>query len=62
MDTIDYQIVEFLAKDSRLAYAQIAAQIGKSTATVHQRVRRMREHQLKKRSVFRHLSVSRAFL
>ncbi len=43
MDTIDYQIVEFLAKDSRLAYAQIAAQIGKSTATVHQRVRRMRE-------------------
>jgi Lrp/AsnC family leucine-responsive transcriptional regulator len=43
MDAIDCQIVEFLAKDGRIPYAQIAARIGKSTATVHQRVRRLRE-------------------
>lgn len=43
MDVIDYQIIEFLAQDGRMPFAQIAAQIGKSTATVHQRVRRLRE-------------------
>jgi len=43
MDDIDYQILEFLSQDARMAYSQIAAQIGKSTATVHQRVKRMRE-------------------
>ena len=43
MDAVDYQIIEFLSKDGRIPFAQIAAQIGKSTATVHQRVRRLRE-------------------
>ncbi len=43
MDAVDYQIIELLSKDGRIPYAQIAAQIGKSTATVHQRVRRLRE-------------------
>ncbi|MGA9595348.1 MAG: Lrp/AsnC family transcriptional regulator [Acidimicrobiia bacterium] len=43
MDHIDYQIVELLSEDGRLAYAKIAERIGKSTATVHQRVRRLRE-------------------
>ncbi len=43
MDDIDYQIIAHLSKDGRMPYAQIAAQIGKSTATVHQRVRRLRE-------------------
>jgi Lrp/AsnC family transcriptional regulator, leucine-responsive regulatory protein len=43
MDAVDYQIIEFLSKDGRMPFAQIAAQIGKSTATVHQRVRRLRE-------------------
>lgn len=43
MDAIDYQIVESLVADGRLAYAQIANQIGVSTATVHQRVKRLRE-------------------
>lgn len=43
MDEIDYQIVDLLAKDGRMPFAQIAAQVGKSTATVHQRVKRLRE-------------------
>jgi Lrp/AsnC family leucine-responsive transcriptional regulator len=43
MDVIDYQIIGFLVEDGRMPFAQIAAQIGKSTATVHQRVRRLRE-------------------
>jgi Lrp/AsnC family transcriptional regulator, leucine-responsive regulatory protein len=43
MDTIDYQIVEFLTQDARMPYAQIAERVGRSTATVHQRVHRMRE-------------------
>ena len=43
MDTIDYQIVELLAQGGRTPLAQVAAQIGKSTATVHQRVKRLLE-------------------
>ena len=43
MDTVDYQIIAYLAEDGRMPFAQIAAKIGKSTATVHQRVRRLRE-------------------
>ncbi len=43
MDGIDYQIIELLVDDGRLAYAQIANQIGVSTGTVHQRVKRLRE-------------------
>jgi Lrp/AsnC family leucine-responsive transcriptional regulator len=43
MDPTDYQIVEFLTQDARMAYSKIAEQVGKSTATVHQRVRRLRE-------------------
>ena len=43
MDAIDYKIVSELVEDGRLAYAQIANRIGVSTATVHQRVKRMKE-------------------
>jgi Lrp/AsnC family leucine-responsive transcriptional regulator len=43
MDDIDYQIVELLSHHGRMPYAKIAEQVGKSTATVHQRVRRLRE-------------------
>lgn len=43
MDAVDYQIIEALAKDGRAPLAQIAGQIGKSTATVHQRVSRLRQ-------------------
>ena len=43
MDANDYQIVEFLIRDGRMPYAQIANQIGVSTGTVHQRVKRLRE-------------------
>lgn len=43
MDAIDHQIIARLVQDGRIPFAQIAAQIGKSTATVHQRVRRLRE-------------------
>ena len=43
MDGIDYQIIELLVEDGRIPYAQIAGQIGVSTATVHQRVKRLKE-------------------
>ena len=43
MDDLDYEIVELLAEDSRMPYAKIAERVGKATATVHQRVRRLRE-------------------
>ncbi len=43
MDAIDYQIIDLLIDDGRLAYAQIANRIGVSTATVHQRVKRLKE-------------------
>lgn len=43
MDAIDYQIIEFLVEDGRMPYAQIANQIGVSTGTVHQRVKRLKE-------------------
>jgi Lrp/AsnC family leucine-responsive transcriptional regulator len=43
MDATDYQIITHLLDDGRMAFTQIANQIGVSTATVHQRVRRLRE-------------------
>jgi len=43
MDAIDYKIVTHLARDGRMPYAQIASDIGVSTATVHQRVKRLKE-------------------
>ena len=43
MDTIDYQIIQFLVEDGRMPYSQIASQIGVSTGTVHQRVKRLKE-------------------
>lgn len=46
MDATDYKIVSELVEDGRLAYAQIANRIGVSTATVHQRVKRLKEQGL----------------
>ena len=43
MDATDYKIIAHLEKDGRMPYAQIAADIGVSTATVHQRVKRLKE-------------------
>ena len=43
MDAIDYQIIRFLEEDGRIPFSQIATKIGKSTATVHQRVKRLKE-------------------
>ena len=43
MDAVDYQIIEYLLEDGRRPYAQIASQIGVSTGTVHQRVKRLKE-------------------
>lgn len=43
MDALDYQILTYLTEDGRMPFAQIATRIGKSTATVHQRVKRLRE-------------------
>jgi Lrp/AsnC family leucine-responsive transcriptional regulator len=42
MDEIDYQIVALLATNGRMPYAQIAARVGMSTATVHHRVKRLK--------------------
>ncbi len=43
MDRLDREILEVLAEDARTPYAQIAKQLGVATATVHQRVKRLRE-------------------
>lgn len=43
MDQLDRTILEALAADARTPYAQIAKQVGVATATVHQRVKRMRD-------------------
>ncbi len=43
MDALDYKIIDELVCDGRMAYAQIANRLGVSTATVHQRVKRLRE-------------------
>lgn len=43
MDALDRQILEHLAVDGRRPYAQIAKDLGVATATVHQRVKRLRE-------------------
>lgn len=43
MDAIDYQIIAHLAEDGRIPFSQIAIRIGKSTATVHQRVKRLKQ-------------------
>ncbi|MDJ0924873.1 MAG: Lrp/AsnC family transcriptional regulator [Acidimicrobiia bacterium] len=43
MDDLDYQIITHLIDDGRMPYAQIASHVGVSTATVHQRVKRLRE-------------------
>lgn len=43
MDDLDRHIIRTLADDARTPYAQIARQLGVATATVHQRVRRLRD-------------------
>lgn len=46
MDDLDYRIVNFLIADGRMAYARIAREVGCSTATVHQRVKRLKERKV----------------
>ena len=43
LDMIDYKIIDILAKDSSTTFVDIGKQIGVSDATVHIRVRRLRE-------------------
>ena len=43
MDSLDYQIIAYLAEDGRIPFSQIAERVGKSTATIHQRSRRLLE-------------------
>lgn len=43
MDDLDHKIIEYLAEDGRMPFSQIAERVGKSTATIHQRARRLRE-------------------
>ena len=43
MDDLDRQILLMLDEDARSPYAQIAKQLGVATATVHQRMKRLRE-------------------
>lgn len=42
MDALDRRIIDLLAADGRIPFAQIAGHVGVSTATVHQRVKRLR--------------------
>ncbi|HSF86076.1 MAG TPA: Lrp/AsnC family transcriptional regulator [Acidimicrobiia bacterium] len=43
MDSLDRTILGALAENARTPYAQIAKQLGVATATVHQRMKRLRE-------------------
>ena len=43
MDAIDHKIIDTLLDDARTPYARIADELGLATATVHQRVKRLRE-------------------
>jgi Lrp/AsnC family leucine-responsive transcriptional regulator len=43
MDALDRKILDTLLADARTPYARIAEELGLATATVHQRVRRLRE-------------------
>ena len=43
MDALDRTIIELLATDARTPYAQIAKECDVANATVHQRVKRLRE-------------------
>jgi Lrp/AsnC family transcriptional regulator, regulator for asnA, asnC and gidA len=44
LDMIDYKIIDILAKDSSTTFVDIGKRIGVSDATIHIRVRRLREH------------------
>lgn len=46
MDAVDYKIIDALIQNGRKPYSQIATDIGVSTATVHQRVKRLKERDL----------------
>ena len=43
LDIIDYKIIDILAKDSSTTFVDIAKRIGVSDATIHIRVRRLRD-------------------
>lgn len=43
LDAIDFRIIDLLSKDSSTTFVDIAKQIGVSDATIHIRVRRLRE-------------------
>jgi Lrp/AsnC family transcriptional regulator, regulator for asnA, asnC and gidA len=43
LDMIDYKIIDILAKDSSTTFVDIGKRIGVSDATIHIRVRRLRE-------------------
>jgi Lrp/AsnC family transcriptional regulator for asnA, asnC and gidA len=43
LDAIDFKLIDLLSKDSSTTYVEIARQIGVSDATIHIRVRRLRE-------------------
>ena len=43
LDAIDFKLIDLLGKDSSTTYVDIARQIGVSDATIHIRVRRLRE-------------------
>jgi Lrp/AsnC family transcriptional regulator for asnA, asnC and gidA len=43
LDALDLKLIDLLSKDSSITYVDIAKQIGVSDATIHIRVRRLRE-------------------
>lgn len=44
IDLLDKQILEFLTKDARMAFKDIAEQLGVSRAAIHQHVERMKKN------------------
>jgi Lrp/AsnC family transcriptional regulator, regulator for asnA, asnC and gidA len=43
LDAIDFRIIDLLSKDSSITFVDVAKHIGVSDATIHIRVRRLRE-------------------
>jgi Lrp/AsnC family leucine-responsive transcriptional regulator len=53
IDDMDARILSVMSHDSRRSYAEVGAEVGLSTAAVHDRVKKMIE-----RGVIRHFSIS----
>lgn len=51
-DTLDFRIVEQLSANARIAFSQLAENLGVSNSLIHQRVKKLREIGLLQEAVF----------